>query len=260
MSDFFDGATSSKWQASFQRDGFLYIPGFLSGSEVGAAINRLDTLILDKVPSMPPEQAFYEDRDDPSTLKQIQSLYDHHTYFYDMMFGSRFEALAALLLNDRVVGRNMQYFNKPPRIGQPTPPHQDGYYFMLEPNEAVTMWLGLETVDEENGCVRYVRGSHRKGMRLHGRTGVLGFSQGMTDYGRPEDHAQEVFFRTSPGDLLVHHALTIHREDGNRSTSRTRRALGFIYYAKRAQEDTVAKMTYQQKLADELRAAADIKG
>ncbi|MEC8389905.1 MAG: phytanoyl-CoA dioxygenase family protein [Planctomycetota bacterium] len=32
-----------------------------------------------------------------------------------------------------------------------------------------------------------------------------------------------------PGDLLVHDAMTIHRADANRSTNRTRRALGFIY-------------------------------
>ncbi len=256
MGNFFDASISSRWQKDFERDGFVVIPGFLSVTEVEEAIGRLDVLIAEKVPSMPPEQAFYEDRSDPSTLKQIQALYDHDPHFHRMMFGSRFEALASLLLNDKVIGRNMQYFNKPPRIGQPTPPHQDGYYFMLDPNEAVTMWLGLEPVDEENGCVRYVKGSHKKGMRAHGRTGLIGFSQGMTDFGLPEDLEQEVYFKTGPGDLLVHHSMTIHRADGNRSTSRTRRALGFIYYAERAREDTEAKIRYQQKLAEEIRNAA----
>lgn len=260
MNEWFNDVESSQWRADFQRDGFVVIPGFLSSIELEATMERLDDLIANKVPSMAPEQAFYEDREDPATLKQVQSLYDHDAYFHGMMFGSRFEALASLLLNDRVVGRNMQYFNKPPRIGQPTPPHQDGYYFMLQPNEAVTMWLGLEPVDEENGCVRYVKGSHRNGMRPHGRTGVLGFSQGMTDFGRLEDLEQEVYFKTAPGDLLVHHSLTIHRADGNRSETRTRRALGFIYYAERAREDTAAKLAYQQKLAEEIRAATGGQG
>jgi phytanoyl-CoA hydroxylase len=35
---------------------------------------------------------------------------------------------------------------------------------MLDPCEALTMWLVLEKVDEENGCVRYVRGSHKHGI------------------------------------------------------------------------------------------------
>ena len=152
----------------------------------------------------------------------------------------------------------MQYFNKPPRIGKPTPPHQDGYYFMLEPCEAATMWLALDEVDEENGCVRYVRGSNHLGMRPHGRTQTLGFSQGVIDYGRDEDLANEIAFPASPGDLLVHQAMTIHRADGNTSDTRTRRALGFIYYSERAREDRAAHAAYQKRLAEEMKQAGKI--
>lgn len=237
---------------TFCEDGFVYLPDFLSPEEVAQVNQQLTQLIRDKVPAMPPEHAFYEDKLDVSTLKQIQTLYTHDPYFDAMMFGSRFEALAVRLLGTGVVGKNMQYFNKPPRIGQPTPAHQDGYYFMLEPNEAVTMWLALEPVDEENGCVRYVRGSHKQGLRPHGRTQVLGFSQGMTDFGTDNDYTKEVFFPCRPGDLLVHHSLTIHRADGNQSEHRTRKALGFIYYANHAQEDVVRKQAYQQALKNTL--------
>lgn len=251
-------------QTNFRRDGFVFLPGFLTLDEVGRLNERIEQFIQTIVPTMPPEHVFYEgerpvDRTDAGTLKQLQTLYSYDPFFHTLMFGSRFEALASELLEDRVVGKNMQFFNKPPRIGQPTPPHQDGYYFMLNPNEAVTMWLALEPVDEENGCVRYVRGSHERGMRPHGRTQTLGFSQGMTDFGTPTDVADEVYFPTQPGDLLVHHALTIHRADGNRSENRTRRALGFIYYAEHAQEDTIRKQAYQQKIADEVREKASMQ-
>lgn len=240
--------------SKFRENGFVFIPGFLNALEVAEAKEHLDKLIREQVPSMPPERAFYEDRDDPSSLKQIQSLFEYDPYFEHMMFNSKFEALAALLLDDVVVGKNMQYFNKVPKIGQATPPHQDGYYFMLEPNEALTMWLGLDDVDEENGCVRYVKRSHLKGMRPHAKTQTLGFSQGMSDFGNAEDLANEVWFRTEPGDLLVHHSLTIHRADGNKSMDRSRKALGFIYYAEKAKEDVKAKAAYQEKLAEEIRS------
>lgn len=246
-------STDQSLRDAFIADGYVLLPGFLHAGELEEVDHHLDRLIRESVPAMRPEEAFYEDPEDPSTLKQIQSLYSHSPHFHGMMFGSKFEKLASLLLDDKVVGRNMQYFNKPPRIGNPTPPHQDGYYFMLEPNEAVTMWLGLDDVDEENGCVRYVKGSHRDGMRPHGKTAVLGFSQGITDFGTSGDLDREVWFRTRPGDLLVHHSLTIHRADGNRSADRSRRALGFIYYADRAKEDEVKKRSYQEKLAEEIR-------
>jgi phytanoyl-CoA hydroxylase len=95
-------------------------------------------------------------------------------------------------------------------------------------------------------------------MRPHGRTQVLGFSQGITDFGTADDLANEVPFPAKPGDLLVHHALTIHRADGNRSADRTRQALGFIYYSDRAREDAVAHAAYQRRLAEEMKTAGRI--
>ena len=100
------------------------------------------------------------------------------------LFNNKFKRLAEILLEGSVVGQNMQYFNKPTKIGKPTPPHQDGYYFMLTPCEALTMWLALDEVDEKNGCVRYVRGSNHLTMRSHSQTNTLGFSQGITDDGQ----------------------------------------------------------------------------
>ena len=111
------------------------------------------------------------------------------------------------------------------------------------------MWLALEEFDEENGCVRFVRGSHLKGLRPHGPTGTLGFSQGMTDFGTAEDDAEEQVMPASPGDLLAHHALTIHRADGNSSSTRSRRALGFIFYSVNAKQDDTARATYHRQLA-----------
>ena len=74
----------------------------------------------------------------------------------------------------------------------------------------LTMWLALDVVDEENGCMRYACASHRRGMRPHGRTKLLGFSQGITDFPQDEDLADERSISVHAGDVIVHHALTIH--------------------------------------------------
>ena len=240
------------------RDGYVALPQFLDAAAMAELHAHLRRFIRDIVPTLPPASVFYEDKADKTTLKQIQRMFDHDPYFHALMFGSRFERAAEAVLGGPVVGKNMQYFNKPPRIGQPTPPHQDGYYFRLKPCEAVTMWLALEEVDEETGCVRYVRGSNGRGMRPHGRTGTLGFSQGITDYGTPADRADEVALVAGPGDLLLHHALTIHRADGNRSLQRTRQAIGLIYYGAQAQEDKEANAAYDKKLKEEMAAAGKI--
>ena len=120
------------------------------------------------------------------------------------------------------------------------------------------MWLALDEVVEENGCVRYVRGSHREGLRPHNRTQTLGFSQGISDFGNEQDKANEVICRAQPGDLLAHQAMTIHRAGANNSPTRSRRALGFIFYGVSAREDAAAHKAYQLKLDSELAASGKI--
>lgn len=243
-------------KCEFDTTGYVKIPAFLSTDEVHELYTHLERFIREIVPTLPPDQVFYDDKGRPETLKQIQAMHRHDPFFQRTFLGSKSERLAETLLGEPVVGKNMQYFNKSPGFSQPTPPHQDGYYFMLEPCQALTMWLALDDVDEENGCVRYVPRSHLRGMRSHTRTDVLGFSQGIPDYGRPED--EEIAFPAKPGDLLAHHALTIHRADGNRSANRTRRSLGFIYYGQSSRENAAAKAEYQERLTRELAAAGKI--
>ncbi len=241
----------------FQRDGYVVIKGFLQTAEVRDVLHNLARFKREVLPDLPREHVFYEQLADANSLKQIQQMQTHDDYF-KTLFSGKFKQLAERLMVGPVVGKNMQYFNKPPQIGKPTPPHQDGYYFMLKPCEAVTMWLALDVVDEANGCVRYVCGSNQWGMRPHGRTQTLGFSQGITDYGTPQDLSHEVAFPAEPGDLLAHHALTIHRADGNRTHDRDRQALGFIYYAATAKIDDEAHAAYQEKLKHEMQAAGKI--
>lgn len=238
-------------KSAFNKDGYVYIPGFLSPEEVKYLNEHLQRFIAESISSMSAAHYFYEDENDTATLKQMQDLEKYDPYFKTLAVNSRFEAIAKDLLGEDVVCKTVEYFNKPPKIGKATPPHQDGYYFMLDPQQAVTMWLALENVDEENGCVKYVRGSHKKGMRTHGRTTTLGFSQGIVDFGTEEDRKEEIAFPAGPGDLLVHHSLTIHRAGANTTANRTRKAMGLIYWGLSAKEDKEAKERYMQQLAKE---------
>ncbi len=234
---------------TYDRDGYVFIHGLLSQEEVVDINRELVVYINNTIPEMPSNLVFYEDENDQTTLKQLQDIHKYNAFFERILKGSPFEEIARALMVENVIGKSLEYFNKPKGIGKPTPPHQDGYYFMLNPPQAITMWLALEKADEENGCVRYIKGSHLTGMRPHGRTATLGFSQEITDYA-DQDFAAEIPFPAQPGDLLIHHALTIHRADGNPS-NRSRRALGFIYFGESAKEDIEAKKKYQHKLTEE---------
>jgi phytanoyl-CoA hydroxylase len=239
-------------KSEFDTDGYTIQRGFLDEAQTIEVTASLDRYIREIVPTVPAEHAFYEDKSDLSTLKQMPHMQMHDPYFDQMLNRSRFRDLAEELLEGEVVPKNVQFLCKPAAIGQATPPHQDGYYFMIEPVEGLTMWLGLDYADQENGCLRYVKGSHRKGLREHGRTQTLGFSQGMIDFGTEEDLANEAIYTTSPGDLLTHHALTVHRADANQSATRSRRAIGLVYLSARAKERTEELSEYRKKLAEDL--------
>lgn len=244
-------------KADFDRDGYAVIPGFLDRSEMSELLAEIERYARDVVPGLPRDEAFYEIKGQPETFKYFKNMSRHAPYFAGMFSSRKFEGLAEMLLDDtRVVGQNLSLFNKPPRVGDCTPAHQDGYYFHLNPCEALTLWLAVDRVDEENGCVRYVPGSHRAGMRPHRKTATLGFSQGIADYG-PGDEAREKVMRAEPGDLLVHHGMTIHRADPNHS-DRTRRAIGMVYYSSRAKTDEEHHRKYQEQLERELVAQGKI--
>ena len=243
-------------KSTYQSDGFVYLPGFLTRDELSEVRSRLDDYLA-RLDQLPPMDAFYQQVGNRSTLTQLPRMSEHDAYFGSMLNGPRFRQLAESIWETEVVPRDVAYFDKPPGVVHPTPPHQDGYYFHLDPCEAMTMWLPLDDVDKENGCVRYVRGSHRNGMRPHGRTEVLGFSQGVLDYG-DQDRSAEWVAVAAAGDLLVHDALTLHRADPNRSATRHRRALGLVYYSSRARIDRAAVAAYQQRLTEEWKAAGKI--
>ena len=243
-------------QREFTENGFVAFRGFLSANELSELRDELTHYQQTVLPQLSPDSVFYEVKGQPATLKQMPLRGEHSQYFGDLLQRPQFRQLAENLLNGPVIPKQVQWLNKCARVGAATPPHQDGYYYMLEPAEAVAMWLALDDADESNGCMRYVPRSHQAGMRAHGRMNTLGFSLGISDFG-DADRAAEVALSAQPGDLLIHHCLTIHRADPNPS-ERERRALQFVYFSARAREDTARKAAYQTTLRNDLAAAGKI--
>ena len=233
----------------YQQNGFVVVRQFLTGSALEELKGQLDRFIRDVVPGLPAGNAFYHDRDRPETLKQLNEMQDD-PYFGEIRDRSQWLDLATRLLGEQAVAKHPQWFNKPPGIDHPTPPHQDNYYFCLDPDASITLWLAIDPVDQQNGCLRYLPGSHRDGLREHDASNVLGFSQGVTDYGE-EEIAREVEICCQPGDLVVHHGEVIHRADPNRTADRQRRAFAVVYRTESAKRNETAYQAYQQRLQNQ---------
>lgn len=235
-----------EYRAAFERDGMVVVPDFLSGPDLAGLQTELDRYIREVVPTLPETHAFFVDRARPETLKQMQHM-TGDPFFAAYARNPLWIALAEALLQEEARCLGPEWFNKPPGEDAPTPPHQDNYYFNLKPPNVVTIWLALDQVDEENGCLRYVPGSHREGIRPHGRSAILGFSQGITDFGQA-DRAREVAVCLQPGDAVVHHGEMIHRADANRSPLRHRRAFAMVMEGESCRRDEESYARYMVAL------------
>ena len=238
---------------SYDQDGYNHIPALFSKADMEVINKEFNRYIKDCVPKMKDQEVYYVDKTNKDTLMQMQKLEEYDKFFYDLFYNSKIKDLAANALGEDVVPRAMEYFNKPPGKSNPTPPHQDGYYFNLDNDKAVTGWMALEDVDDENGCIHYVKGSHKQEYRPHGKSEILGFSQGVTDFGTEEDKKNTVKFEGKAGMFLMHDAKIIHFATPNKSSVRSRRAFGFVYHGVSAKQDIEKGKAYQKKLHDELR-------
>jgi len=236
-------------QPLFERDGFVVIRQLLPQDELAKLEQNVDRYIRDVVPSLTDADAFYEDRARPDTLKQLQRM-GQDAFFASYGRHPCWVSVAESLLGEVAIAEQPEWFNKPPGTNHVTPPHQDNYYFCLTPPSVLTIWLALDDVDAENGCLRYVAGSHQRGFRTHARSKILGFSQGISDY-TADDFTREVAVTLRRGDAVAHHGMTIHRADANLSSTRRRRSFAMVFKGLSCQRDEAAFARYQDSAREQ---------
>jgi len=125
----------------------------------------------------------------------------------------------------RIFHDQIQY--KPATMGGVNMWHQDAPLWpILAPMTEVTAWVALDDVDEENGCMSMVPGSHLWGNHIDFLCTFKSFNDMPDEF---EGHPIEV--RTCPvkkGEVHYHHALTWHGSNANRSV-RPRRAIAIHF-------------------------------
>ena len=129
------------------------------------------------------------------------------------------EAVSRLLGPDLLLW-NSGFVIKPPGSGYFASWHQDLLYWGLEPQEAVTAWLAFTESTVENGCVRCMAGTHLGGLlpvtETFAKDNMLSRGQEV-DAAEAEGSAVDVVLR--PGEFSLHHGLTVHSSNPNRSAS-----------------------------------------
>jgi len=127
-----------------------------------------------------------------------------------------------------------QVFLKPAHCGSAKPLHQDNSNFKITPaSTGITCWMAIDDATLENGCLRYVPGSHKLGLVPHK-------SIKNTPHLIPESdefYQKEVPCPVPAGSAVFHHTLALH--DSVANTSPHARRAWALHYANRAAESCV---------------------
>lgn len=128
-----------------------------------------------------------------------------------------------------LIGPNIQLFHdqalyKPAQHGGPVHWHQDNAYWRCSPPNLISAWLTLDDVDENNGAMQFIPGTHLQAVG-HDQAST---SNALLDSGEHADTSRKVVVDLPAGGITIHHCQTLHMTAPN-TTDRQRRALAIHF-------------------------------
>ncbi|RFM28355.1 phytanoyl-CoA dioxygenase family protein [Deminuibacter soli] len=211
---------------AFRQDGHTLTRGLLQPGEVAA----YREVINDAAYKYNTETRKLEERDTyGKAFLQIMNLWACDEAVKQFTLAKRFAHVAADLLGvDNVRIYHDQALYKEPGGGF-TPWHQDQYYWPLDTNNTVTLWMPLVPITEEMGMLTFASGSHRGGSVKN--IAISDESEAELDaYIRNKNYPITRATSMQAGDATWHYGWTLHCAPGNLSAV-TREVMTIIYFA-----------------------------
>ena len=104
------------------------------------------------------------------TAKDIREWHEASRWLYDICMEPKILDLVQGVLGPDFYMWASNFFIKEPHTTETVGWHQDAYYWPMAPHNSVTVWLAFTDVDEENGAMKIVPGSHTAGVIQHQRS------------------------------------------------------------------------------------------
>lgn len=215
-----------KYVHQFNQNGFVAVPGFFSEEEIKPISGEVDRIITGQATYIPEDSLVYEPNSSPRRVRNVFSLHRFHPMFMDLARNPKLVDMLGQILGQPLRLYSSQLFAKPASVGSVVPLHQDMPYWPFTPAEMLSAWIALDDSTIENGCVRFLPGSHKWGVLRHVPSGVVGNSLTLEDEKIAGIEEQPV--EVKRGSCVLHHCLTAHRSEPNQS-AHPRRGLIFIY-------------------------------
>jgi ectoine hydroxylase-related dioxygenase (phytanoyl-CoA dioxygenase family) len=212
----------------YQRDGIVQVPQVLEPAEV----ERIRTVYMEQVAA---DLSLGHDdgvpADDP-LAKYPRFVHPHRRtdteagrIARELMLDSRILDVVQVLIGPALGAQSMFYFKPPGARGQAL--HQDNTFLRAEPETCLAAWIAIDDVDEANGGLKVVPGSHRTEL-ICPEPADLTESFSNAEVPVP-DGMSKVQTKMKAGDVLFFHGSVVHGSRPNSTTDRFRRALIFHY-------------------------------
>ena len=215
--------------AQFRSKGFLNGGQVLNDDQVEVLRDEL-MRVIEQHDSLPHKPVMFRNlsRQADAPVWQILNIWEASEPFRDLMCYPKITEEIAQLTDAtelRIWHDQIQY--KPAETGGVNMWHQDApKWHIIRPMTEVSAWVALDNVDESNGCMSMVPGSHLWGDQISFLSALTNF-HGLP----PEFNGHEVRVELCPvrqGEVHYHHGLTWHDSHANTS-ARPRRAIAFHY-------------------------------
>ena len=207
-------------------NGHVLIKAAASSNEIAEHRSAINDTVL----RLSNETRSLEDRSTyDKAFLQVMNLWRKDEVVKRFVFEKKFAQIAADLLGvEKVRLYHDQALFKEPGGGH-TPWHQDKYYWPLDTEKMITMWMPLVDVDEEMGIITFASGSHKLGpivdVEISDESEEL-FRRYVSDNKFPIEKASSM----KAGDATFHLGWTIHSAGANHS-DRMREVMTIIYFA-----------------------------
>ncbi len=155
----------------------------------------------------------------PTQMFQIMQMCERNLHFRRLLYHGGILDLAQDLIGPNLMLFHDQALFKPARTGGPVFWHQDNAYWRCRPATLVSCWITLDDVEEDNGAMQFIPGSHLKPV-WHERSEGAG---PLLDVGGQVEPEKAVVVPLPAGGCALHHCQALHYTPPN-ATDRQRRA------------------------------------
>jgi len=217
---------SKKETAQFRNDGHIVLRGVVTPEEL--SVYR--PAIADATRKYSTESRPLEERDTyGKAFLQVANLWTKDSTVREFVLAKRFGKIAAELMGvDAVRIYHDQALFKEAGGGH-TPWHQDKYYWPLDTEHTLTIWIPLVDVPQDMGPLQFVPKSHKEGY-----LGDFPISDESERYFKNLLRERGIDIAENPeldaGDASFHHGWSLHRALANTS-SVMREVMTIIYVA-----------------------------